>query len=261
MKLTEFLEELDKPVVYYPKLAIFIGSVKATIFLSQLIYWKGKESDKDGWIYKTRKQITEETGLSRYEQEKARKDLISLGFLKEKYAGVPRRLYFLVDKDKLNEEWNRWVSQQVENQPARRRKTNQQEGGKTTNKQAKNQPTITENTQEITTEITTDNSDSTESHNWKASSMIIDAFSWNPVHKSWYGKNKTQRNATFELMKLKSVDELVNFIKFLPELNKQPYFPTTTTPYQLLQNWEKIKAYFAKNNNKKQSGNRFTFAI
>jgi hypothetical protein len=92
-----------KPITFNPKLAKFIGSIKTTIFLSQLIYWKEKEGDENGWICKTREEITEKTGLSRREQEKARKDLIALGLLEEKYKGIPRRLYFLVKEDKLNE--------------------------------------------------------------------------------------------------------------------------------------------------------------
>jgi len=53
MKLSDFLENVGRPIAYYPRLAQVVGGVKATVFLCQLIYWRGKESDKHGWIYKT----------------------------------------------------------------------------------------------------------------------------------------------------------------------------------------------------------------
>src|SRR5687767_10003525 len=63
----------------------------AGTFLRQLIYWVGKEHHQEGWIYKTQREMEEETGLSRYFQEKARKILVSQGVLKERKKGVPRK--------------------------------------------------------------------------------------------------------------------------------------------------------------------------
>jgi hypothetical protein len=73
----------------------------AGTFLRQLIYWVGKEHDQEGWIYKTQREMEEETGLSRYFQEKARKILVSQGVLKERKKGVPRKLWYWVDLEAL----------------------------------------------------------------------------------------------------------------------------------------------------------------
>lgn len=105
MKLTEFLENIGRPVAYYPSLVKLTGSVSAVIFLCQLLYWKGRQADPDGWIFKTQAEITEETGLTRYEQETARKILKEKGLLIEKFAGVPRKLYFSLSIDRINELW------------------------------------------------------------------------------------------------------------------------------------------------------------
>ncbi|MDL1971460.1 MAG: hypothetical protein LWW94_10975 [Candidatus Desulfofervidaceae bacterium] len=105
MHLGDFFSQLGRPVGYYPSMAIFLGSVKAAIFLCQLGYWEGKQSDPGGWIYKTQEEITLETGLSRREQEGARKLLKKKGYLHEKFAGLPRKLYFRVDWNKVSKYW------------------------------------------------------------------------------------------------------------------------------------------------------------
>ena len=43
MKKSALIELLgDRPVAYHPMLAKRLGSVKAALFLSQLLYWHGK---------------------------------------------------------------------------------------------------------------------------------------------------------------------------------------------------------------------------
>lgn len=91
----------SKPIAYYAAFANVGGGVTSGVFLSQLLYWTGKGKDPDGWIYKVQSEWTAETGLTRREQETARKRLRQVGILQEKRAGVPARLYYRVDLDKL----------------------------------------------------------------------------------------------------------------------------------------------------------------
>ena len=113
MKLSECLNKIGRPVAYYPRLAKFIGSVKTTIFLCQFLYWEGKQKDKEeGWIFKTQKEITEETGLSRYEQEFARRELKQLGYLEETHKSIPRKVHYRIKWDKFNDDWGRWIETQ-----------------------------------------------------------------------------------------------------------------------------------------------------
>lgn len=86
----------DKVVAYHVEYANIGGGATSGLFLSQLLYWYGKGSDKEeGWIYKTQAEWTEETGLTRREQETARNRLKKKGILKEKRDGMPARLFFL----------------------------------------------------------------------------------------------------------------------------------------------------------------------
>jgi hypothetical protein len=73
------------------------GSVTAALMLSQLWYWKDKGRNPDGWIYKTQKEWLEELGLSRSEQETARRILREKRFIEEKKMGVPCKLHYRVN--------------------------------------------------------------------------------------------------------------------------------------------------------------------
>lgn len=93
----------DRPIAYHPILAKVCGSVTAALFLSQIAYWSDKGASRDGWIWKTQAEMEDETGLSRSEQETARKKLVALGVLKEERRGVPARMWYLVDWNTLTD--------------------------------------------------------------------------------------------------------------------------------------------------------------
>jgi len=96
-------ELLKRPIAYNPIIAKTFGSVKLGILWSQMYYWSERTNDKDGWIYKTQNEVFEETGLSRKEQETARKIGKKLGVLESKVMGVPPKVNFRVDIDKTIE--------------------------------------------------------------------------------------------------------------------------------------------------------------
>jgi hypothetical protein len=105
MKLTDFLEGIGRPATYYPSLRKITGGTTATLFLCQLIYWKGKEADPGGWIYKTAADMEDETGLSYEEQKTARRKLIEANLIEEHYARLDHQMKFRVNFDALNERW------------------------------------------------------------------------------------------------------------------------------------------------------------
>jgi len=96
-------ELLKRPIAYNPIIAKTFGSVKLGILWSQMYYWSERTKDKDGWIYKTQSEVFEETGLSRKEQETARKIGNKLGVLLSEVRGVPPKVNFRVDLDKTIE--------------------------------------------------------------------------------------------------------------------------------------------------------------
>src|SRR5947209_5112837 len=91
----------DRPIAYHASLARALGSVTAGVLLSQLLYWAPRTSNPDGWFWKTRDDIYEETGLGRREQETARKVLRDAGVLLEQLKGVPARVHFRIHMDNI----------------------------------------------------------------------------------------------------------------------------------------------------------------
>ncbi|EDG5203732.1 HNH endonuclease [Salmonella enterica] len=137
---------LDRPIAFQRSFIRLNIGVTASLFLSQMTYWTNR-SDDDGWVYKTQEEWEEETGLSRYEQEGARKKLRSIGVLLEKRKGVPARLFYKVDNDVLYQALVA-ANKNAEKPHTGVRKTTRQVSGKPAN---------------IHTEITTENIDPSKS--------------------------------------------------------------------------------------------------
>lgn len=102
MKPSEFLFDFGRPVAYYPGLVKYLGSVNAVLFFCQIYYWKDRAQSELG-VYKTQSDIQEETGMTRYEQETARRLLIQKGVLIETHKRLEHRIYYRIDEDRLNE--------------------------------------------------------------------------------------------------------------------------------------------------------------
>lgn len=92
---------LDRPIAYQRVFVTITGSVAAAVMLSQAMYWAKRTTGKDGWFWKTREEWEDETGLSRYEQEGCRNKLKALDFWEEEKRGIPAKLWYKVDIDKL----------------------------------------------------------------------------------------------------------------------------------------------------------------
>jgi len=93
----------DRPIAYHRSFVDFGAGVTGAVLLSQLWYWTSRTKDPDGWIYKTQVEWQEETGLSRHEQDTARKHLREVGVIEEKLASVPARLYYRINVKKICE--------------------------------------------------------------------------------------------------------------------------------------------------------------
>lgn len=98
-------DALDRPIAFHRVFVKLTGSVTAALMLSQAMYWsKRANSDDESWFYKTIEQWEEETGLTRREQEFARKALRRFSFWKEDLRGVPARMHYHVDIMALSNE-------------------------------------------------------------------------------------------------------------------------------------------------------------
>jgi len=147
----------DRPVAYHPKLAPVLGGVKETIFVCQFLYWNDKGKLPGGWIWKKQAEITEETGLSRYEQETVRRNLKKRGILEEDLRGIPATLHYRLDLDKLTEAIYAAylpadkIAETPQTEPRESRK---QAGDNPANKTAETPQSIPESTAETTPEST-----------------------------------------------------------------------------------------------------------
>jgi hypothetical protein len=87
-------------VAHRPCFARVFGGAACGILLSQFWFWSGTPTVRGragGWFWKSQREITEETGLTRAETETARRRLRALGVLEEERRGLPATLHFRLD--------------------------------------------------------------------------------------------------------------------------------------------------------------------
>lgn len=125
--MSQFLQFVDRPIAFQRSFVRLGAGVTGALLLSQLVYWQNRMDGE--WFYKTQTELEDETGLTRYEQEGARKKLCASGVLEEDKRGIPAKLYFRVNEIVL---MNLLLPGQFHNQgcgkPANRDVENQQAG-------------------------------------------------------------------------------------------------------------------------------------
>lgn len=142
---------LSRPIAFQRPFVAVSGSITGALFLSQLHYWTPRGKTGGGWVYKTRDEWTEETGMTRAEQETARKKLIKNGLMEEKLCGVPATLHYRINAAALNSALKKLCSDsEKKGANPSWRESSQLAGGNLTNKKAGKQPTTTESTTETT---------------------------------------------------------------------------------------------------------------
>ena len=99
-----FLQSLlDRPIAFH-RCLVPIGGLVGAVMLGQAIYWSRRTSDPEGWFYKTIEEWEKETGLTRCEQETAKRNL--KGILNTELRGIPARLYFRINWSALEKSLN-----------------------------------------------------------------------------------------------------------------------------------------------------------
>lgn len=90
----------ERVIAFHPSLARIGGSINAGIFLSQLIYWTSRSHSSEGWVYKTKAEWQEETGLGRHEIDTVRNKLRDKFLVEESQPqGTDRTISYRVDWD------------------------------------------------------------------------------------------------------------------------------------------------------------------
>jgi predicted transcriptional regulator len=98
-----FQSVFSRPIAFHSPLGRIAGSALSGLMLSQACYWSdnAETQKREGWFYKSQEEWETETCLTRWEQESARKQLRKRGYLEEKRQGVPARLWYRVNFEKI----------------------------------------------------------------------------------------------------------------------------------------------------------------
>lgn len=220
-------ELLKRPIAYQPTIAKAFDSVKLAILWSQLYYWSDKSKDPNGWVYKTRDELYEETGLKRREQENARSLGKKLGVLHEKKAGSPPVIHFKVDIEKTTEVLENFL---------------------------KDEPTETKKKKKEKSVAQPKNKTKTDG---ALINKVIEAFKEvNPSYELLF-KQTPQRLAVDRMAQKFGVEQLEAMVLFLPKVNANRYSGLSiTTPYQLEANLGKLKAWADKQKDTSAKGKK-----
>lgn len=178
--MIKLIEAMNDQPIAFNKYYVFIGcGINGALMLSQLVYWTSRTKNADGWVYKTQAEWTQETGLTRTEQENARKKLLELSFITEKKQGVPCRVFFRVERENLYKalvEYSETLdcSQFAGNLHTGLQETYELGCGKPANKKAPNLQSNTENTTENTTDINLGASASEQPKKFSAKKFLVE---------------------------------------------------------------------------------------
>jgi hypothetical protein len=91
----------NRVVGYSPDLARLVGGATIGLFLSQLLFLSDKGANPEGWVYKSEQEMSRETGLTKREQQTARRKLLALGVIAIMRGGWKNTYHFKVLWEKL----------------------------------------------------------------------------------------------------------------------------------------------------------------
>jgi hypothetical protein len=91
----------NRVVGYSPDLARIVGGATIGLFLNQLLFLSDKGANPEGWVYKSEAEMGKETGLSKREQQTARRKLLALGVIAIMRGGWKNTYHFKVIWEKL----------------------------------------------------------------------------------------------------------------------------------------------------------------
>jgi hypothetical protein len=91
----------NRVVGYSPDLARMVGGATTGLFLSQLLFLSDKGANPDSWVYKSEAEMAKETGLTKREQQTARRKLLALGVIAIMRGGWKNTYHFKVIWEKL----------------------------------------------------------------------------------------------------------------------------------------------------------------
>lgn len=104
------LEMFEQPILFYPWAARIAGNAMAGLFLSYAIKHTQRLLDDGGvppagvWFTAPVDEVQRETGMTRFEQQAAKRSLVACGLLESQQQGLPARKTYRVDLPRLMQE-------------------------------------------------------------------------------------------------------------------------------------------------------------
>jgi hypothetical protein len=90
------------PIIFHRCYVELAGSIVGALWLSHAVYHIAEQhADDKGWFAKSIEEWTRETGLSRREQQTARKQLVAAGLMEERQPGLQKALEYRVNTELL----------------------------------------------------------------------------------------------------------------------------------------------------------------
>jgi hypothetical protein len=91
----------SRKVGYSPDMARAVGGATIGLFLSQLLFLSDKGADSNGWVYKSEAEMKQESGLTKREQQTARRKLLALGVIQVERRGWKNTYHFRIAWERL----------------------------------------------------------------------------------------------------------------------------------------------------------------
>ena len=95
------LDCFQAPIVFHRTFVDITGSVTAALMLSHAVGITDRDESSDGWFTRPQEAWTAEIGLSRFEQQGARKTLLGLNLLFESRHGSPPVIMYKVNAEQV----------------------------------------------------------------------------------------------------------------------------------------------------------------
>src|ERR671919_939244 len=102
----------NRVVGYSPDLARMVGGATIGLFLNQLLFLSDKGANPDGWVYKSEAEMGRETGLTKREQQTARRKLLALGVIQIVRRGFKFTYHFRIVWERLYQVIEKFQRQQ-----------------------------------------------------------------------------------------------------------------------------------------------------
>ncbi|BDA71646.1 hypothetical protein CAL7716_058120 [Calothrix sp. PCC 7716] len=107
-------DALRPKITYSPIFAAIGGDVQAGVFLSYAYYWTLKTNEPLGWFSKTKEEWFNETQLTRRQLDTIVQRLVGLELISIKYDGVPRRIFYQLNKEAIVDAISRYLESSAE---------------------------------------------------------------------------------------------------------------------------------------------------